>query len=62
MGGICSMHEKMRNTCKIIFRKPEVKRLLRRLGHRWEDYKQMCCTETGYEGTIYIHLAQCRMC
>lgn len=29
--------ESMRNACKILIRKPEVKRSLERPRHRWED-------------------------
>jgi hypothetical protein len=38
--------------------KPERKRPLRRLGHKWEDDTKMDLREIGWEVVDWIHLAQ----
>jgi hypothetical protein len=48
----------MRNAFKIFVGKPEGKRPLRRLGHRWEDNINMDLRETGLQGVKWIHLTQ----
>jgi hypothetical protein len=50
----------MRNTHKILVRKPEGKRPLRRPGLRWEDNIRMDLKEIGWEGAGWIHLAKDR--
>jgi hypothetical protein len=47
----------MRNAYKILVRKPEGKRLLRRPRHRWEDNIGMDLREIGWEGVNWMHLA-----
>jgi hypothetical protein len=48
---------KMRNAYKILVRKPEGKRPLRRPGHRWEDNIGMDLREIGWEGVDWMNLA-----
>jgi hypothetical protein len=50
----------MRNVYKILVRKPEAKRPLRRPRHRWEDNIKMELRETGREDVEWINLAQNR--
>jgi hypothetical protein len=50
----------MRNVYKILFRKPEGKRLLRRPRHSWEDNIRMNLKEIGWEGVDWSHLVQNR--
>jgi hypothetical protein len=45
---------------EVLVGKPEGKRALRRLRHRWEDGIKMDLTEIGWEGVEWIHLAQDR--
>jgi hypothetical protein len=47
----------MRNLYNSLVGKPEVKKLLRRARHRWEDNIRMDFRETGWEGVDWIHLA-----
>jgi hypothetical protein len=49
----------MRNVYKILVRKPEGKRLLRRPRHRWDDVR-MDLGEMWLEGMSWIHLAEDR--
>jgi hypothetical protein len=49
-----------RQLYKVLLGKPEGKRLLRRLGHRWDDGIKMNLRETGWECLEWIHLAQDR--
>jgi hypothetical protein len=44
---------------KSLFGKPEGKRLLGRLWHKWEDVR-VDLVETGWEGVDWMHLAQDR--
>jgi hypothetical protein len=44
----------------ILVGKPEGKRLLGRLRHRWEDNIRINLRERGWEGVDWIHLAQDR--
>jgi hypothetical protein len=45
---------------KILVGKPEGKRSLGRLKHRWEDNIKIHLTEIGWEGVYWIHLVQDR--
>jgi hypothetical protein len=47
---------RMRNAYKIVVRKPEGKRQLRRPRLRWEDNIKMDLREIGLEGVDLIHL------
>jgi hypothetical protein len=49
-----------RNAYRVSVGRPEGKRLLRRLGHRWEDNIKMDLRETGWVGKDWIHLAEDR--
>jgi hypothetical protein len=49
----------MRNVYKILVRKPEGRRLLRRPRCKWEDMR-MIIREIGWENIDWIHLAQGR--
>jgi hypothetical protein len=44
----------------ILVEKPEGRRPLGRLRHRWEDNIKMDLGETGWEAVDWIHLAQNR--
>jgi hypothetical protein len=44
------MHGGMRNTCKMMIRKPEGTRALGRPRHRWEDKIKTDCNKIGWEG------------
>jgi hypothetical protein len=50
----------MRNVYKILLRKPEGKRRLRRPSGRWESNIRMDLKETDWEGVDWIHLVQDR--
>jgi hypothetical protein len=50
----------MRNAYKILFRKPEGKRLLGRPWCRWENNIRMDHGEIEWEGVDWMHLARCR--
>jgi len=50
----------MKNAYKILVRKPEGKRLLRRPRHRWEDNIRTDLKEIGCEGVDWLHVAQDR--
>jgi hypothetical protein len=50
----------MRNASKSLVRKPEGKRPLRRLWHRWEDNNRMDLKKTSWEVVDWIYLAQDR--
>jgi hypothetical protein len=50
----------MRNTYKILVRKPEGKRPLGRCRHRWEDNIKKDFTEIRWEVVDWVHLAQDR--
>jgi hypothetical protein len=47
----------VRNAYRILVRKPEGKRPLRRFRHRWEDNVRMDLKEICWEGVDGIHLA-----
>jgi hypothetical protein len=49
-----------RNAYNILVGKPEGKRLLRRLRHRWEDNIKMYLREIGWEDADWMHLIQDR--
>jgi len=48
----------MRNAYKILVRKPEGKRPLRRLRHRCENSNRMDLRAIRWEGVDWMHLAQ----
>jgi hypothetical protein len=48
----------MRNVYKILVRKPDRNRPLRRPKHRWEGIIRMNFKETGWEGEDWMHLPQ----
>jgi hypothetical protein len=48
--------EEMRNSYNILFRKPEVKRLLGR--HRWKESIKMDPKGTGLNSVHWVHLTQ----
>jgi hypothetical protein len=50
----------MKNAYKILVRKPEGKRLLKRPRHRWEDNIRTDLKEIGCEGVDWLHVAQDR--
>jgi hypothetical protein len=50
----------MRNTYRILVRKPEGQGQLGRLSHSCEDNIQMGLKETGHENVDWSHLAQSR--
>jgi hypothetical protein len=50
----------MRKPYKILSRKPEVKRPLRRASHGWQDNIRLHLKDTDFEGMDWIHLAQDR--
>jgi hypothetical protein len=49
-----------KNTYKILVRKPERKRPLRRLRHRWENNVRMNLKEMVWVSVDWIHLSQDR--
>jgi hypothetical protein len=51
---------KMRNAYKILVRKPEGMRSLRRPRHRWEDNIRMDLREMVWEVMDWMHLAEAR--
>jgi hypothetical protein len=55
-GYVANMGE-MKNTYKILVRKPEEKRPLRRPSHRWENIR-MGVRQTDWKGIDWIHLPQ----
>jgi hypothetical protein len=57
MGRACSTHEAKRSAYRIIVRKPERKRLLRRPRCNLEDNIKMDLREEGWGGMDWIHLA-----
>jgi hypothetical protein len=56
-GHVARMGEK-RNAYRILVAKPEVKKPLERLRHRWEDNVKMDLRETGWGGMDWIDLAE----
>jgi hypothetical protein len=59
MGGSCSTNEE-RNACRLLVRKPEGKRSLRRPGRGWVDNITMDFGEVGWGDVDWIGLAQNR--
>jgi hypothetical protein len=51
-----------RKVYKVLVGKPERKRLLRKLRHRWKDGIKVDLREIGCEGMEWIHLPQDRDC
>jgi hypothetical protein len=58
--GLVARMEEMRNVYKMFVRKPEGKRSLGRLRHRWEDIIKMDLRKVGFGGVHCIHWAQNR--
>jgi hypothetical protein len=52
--------EEMRNTYKLLVGKPKMKRLLGKIGHRWEDKITMDPKVISPEGVYWINPAQDR--
>jgi hypothetical protein len=50
----------MRNVYKVLARKPEGKRLLRRCRHRWENNIGIALKKIVCEGVDWMHLTQYR--
>jgi hypothetical protein len=50
--------EEMRNSYKILVRKPEGERPIKRYRCRWEDNIRMDLREIRWEGVDWIHLAR----
>jgi hypothetical protein len=57
MCGACSTHGRGE---RILVGKPEGKRPVERLVHRWEDNIKIVRREIGWEGVDWIHLSQDR--
>jgi hypothetical protein len=51
---------KIRNAYKILVRKSDGLRPLRKLRHRWKDNIKTDLMEIGWEGVDWIHVAQDR--
>jgi hypothetical protein len=54
MGSVWSTHGEEKNEYRILVEKPEGKRPLGRLGHRWEDNKKIDLREIGWDGMDWI--------
>jgi hypothetical protein len=55
-GGHVVCVEEMRNVYSVLVGKPESKRPLGRLRHRWEDIIRMDLREIGWNGVDWLHL------
>jgi hypothetical protein len=53
MGRIHSMHEEMRNACRILVGKSEENRSLWRPKHRCEGDTKMFCKEIGFDEWVW---------
>jgi hypothetical protein len=51
----------MRNSYRVLVRKPEVRRPIGRPIPRWEDSIRMDLREIGWGGIDWVHLAQGRV-
>jgi hypothetical protein len=60
MGGAFSMQGESGCVCRVLVGKPDGKRPLGRLRHRWEDNIKMNLQEVGCGGMYWIELAQDR--
>jgi hypothetical protein len=60
MGGACSMKGEKRNANRILMGNPEGKRPLGRQRRRWADSIKMYLREIGWDGRVWIDLAQDR--
>jgi hypothetical protein len=60
MDRICSKNGEKRNACRILVRKPEVRRPLRRPRFRWVHNIKMDVREIGWDGMDWNDLAQDR--
>jgi hypothetical protein len=49
-----------RKVYRVIVGKPKGKRPPRRLRHRWKDRIKLELMEIGWEGVVWIHLAEYR--
>jgi hypothetical protein len=58
MGRICSMHAWGDECVQSLVEKPDEKRLLRILGHKWEDNIEMDQREIVWEDVDWFHLAR----
>jgi hypothetical protein len=59
MGGACCAHGgELRGAYNILVGKPEGRRLLGKLRHRWEDNIKMDLREIGFGDADWINLAQ----
>jgi hypothetical protein len=59
MGGACRRNGEKRNACRLLVRKPEVRRTLERPRRRWVDNK-MELGDMGWSGVDWIGLAKDR--
>jgi hypothetical protein len=60
MGGTCGAYGEERGVHRLLVGKPEEKRPLRRLRHRWEDNSLMDLQEVGGGRGYWMDLAQGR--
>jgi len=60
MDGPCSAYGERRGVYRVLAEKPEGKRPLGRIRHRWEDNIKMDLQEQGCGGMDWIELAQDR--
>jgi hypothetical protein len=60
LAGNIARKEEKRNTYRILMGKPESKRPLGRLRHRWVDNVEIDLREIGRDGMVWIDLAQDR--
>jgi hypothetical protein len=61
MGGTCGTHGGGRCVYKVLVRRPEGKRPLRRPRRRWEDNIKIHLTDIGIDEANWIRLAQDRV-
>jgi hypothetical protein len=58
MGMICSTYGREEGKYKVLMAKPEERRPLRKLGHKWVENIKIDLQEIGWERVGWIHLAQ----
>jgi hypothetical protein len=58
MGGECRTHSEKRNAYRILVRKPEGKRSLRRPKRKWVGNIKIDFREIGWDGVDWIDMAQ----
>jgi hypothetical protein len=61
MGWTCGTHGEGRGAYRVLVGRPEVKRLLGRPRHGWEDNIKMDLGEIGIDESNWIQLAQIRV-